>query len=206
MCRARAACLPMTCRVAVVPVTENAVQSIPSIVERANMVIATDYRYMKDSGAPPRFEEAFAFKHILNAVDSDPTFLMNRNPLDRDGERILNNFNLMTNTVQAYAQAVNRFNTAGVSAAAVTILEAADDPPRPKAVTHVGGSRSFTLAVTRGWRFERVDNNFAGPNFLRYEARLRAQYSSPRVAKMSCMGSQGVVNHWDQAENLTWFG
>lgn len=169
------------------------------------MVIATDYKYMKGTGAPPRFEEAFAFKHILNATDSDTTFLKAKLPLAKDGTRWPNQINLQTNSDRAYAQAMNRFNTTSVSSTAVTLLEVTEDPPRPKAVNLIGGAREYTLDVQRAWRFERVENNFAPPNYTKYEAKLTNQFTTPRVAKMSCMGTQGVVNHWEAADNMALF-
>ena len=60
--------------------------------------------------------------------------------------------------------------------------------------------------VVRGWKFERIDNNFLAPNATKYEAALRAQFTTPRIANMSCMQQQGVVNHWDAAQNQAWFG
>ena len=170
------------------------------------MVIATDYKYMKNLGQPPRFEEAFAFKHILNAVDSDTSFLKVTRPLDKNGVRIEPTTALQTNTDRAYAQAMNRFNTAGVSTMHETILEGAVDPPRPHSVDAIGGIRSYHFNVERGWKFERVENNFAAPNFTKYEAMLRSQFYQPRVANMSCKGAPGVVNHWDQGINQAWFG
>jgi hypothetical protein len=166
------------------------------------MTIATDYKYMKNTGATPRFEEAFAFKHILNATDSDTSFLKLTQPLDRNGGRVRV---AQTNTDRAYAQAMNRFNTHGVTAATDTILEPKVDPPRPTRIQENGGQVSYTLAVLRGWKFERIDNDHKAPNFTKYEAVLRAQFSTERTAKMSCMGQQGVVNHWDQAQNMAWF-
>lgn len=166
------------------------------------MTIATDYKYMKNSGAAPRFEEAFAFKHILNAEDSNTSFLKSTQPLDKSGNRVTVS---IANTDRAYAQAMNRFNTQGVTASFDTILEPTTITPRPHYVDK-NGHRSYHLAVERGWKFERIENNFRPPNNTKYEAVLRAQFSSPRVAIMSCMGSPGVVNHWDQSENMAWFG
>lgn len=170
------------------------------------MVIATDYKFMKNIGQPPRFEEAFAFKHILNALDSDTTFLKVTRPLDKDGARIAEGTALQLNTDRAYAQAMNRFNTAGVSTQHETLLECTENPPRPHHIDAKGGLRSYHLKVERGWKFERVENNHAAPNFTKYEAILRAQFYSARVANMSCMGAPGVVNHWDQGINQAWFG
>jgi hypothetical protein len=168
------------------------------------MPIANDYKYMRNTGPTPRFEEAFAFKHILNAEDSNTGFLKLANPLDKNGDRANLQY-LITNTDHAYAQAMNRFNTQATTAQFETILEPTVVQPKPR-VEDKSGLRTYYLDVTRGWKFERIDNNFAAPNFTKYEAVLRAEFSTPRVAKMSCMGQQGVVNHWDQAQNLNWFG
>ncbi|WP_108259610.1 hypothetical protein [Mangrovicoccus ximenensis] len=167
------------------------------------MAIATDYKYMKNAGKPPRFEEAFAFKHILNDTDSNPDFLSERRPLDKNGAR-LGLAGLIQNTGRAYAQAMNRFNTSSASAAFDTILECETITPRPT-YADLHGQRKYYLPVERGWKFERIENAFSPPNHTRYEAVLRAQFSSNRVANMSCMGSPGVVNHWDQADNMAWF-
>ena len=105
------------------------------------MVIATDYKFMKNIGQPPRFEEAFAFKHILNALDSDTSFLKVARPLDKDGVRIAEGTGLQLNTDRAYAQAMNRFNTPGVSTTYETLLECTQDPPRPHHIDAVGGKR-----------------------------------------------------------------
>jgi hypothetical protein len=167
------------------------------------MTIATDYKNMRDSGKTPRFEQAFAFKHILNAEDS-ATFLANENPLDKNGKRVTD---AIPNTDRAYTQAMNRFNTQGVSTSTETILEPVEDPPR--AIWHDdprSGKRTYTLPVQRGWKFTRIDNDNKAPNYTKYEAQLAAQFSSPRVANMSCMGTPGVVNHWDQLQNSMWFG
>ncbi len=168
------------------------------------MTIASDYKNMRNTGKTPRFEEAFAFKHILNAEDS-AAFLANENPLDKNGARITTG--LIPNTARAYTQAMNRFNTPGATAANETILEPAENPPRviwqddPRS-----GQRTYHMPVERGWKFVRVENDMKAPNFTKYEAQLAAQFTSRRDAKMSCMGTPGVVNHWDQLQNQTWFG
>jgi hypothetical protein len=167
------------------------------------MAIASDYKYMRDSGPPPRFEEAFAFKHILNLVDSDAAFLKEKRALDKHSERV---DKAQTNTNRAYAQAMNRFNTPATTAQFETILEPVEAQTKPEYNTERSGQRSYYLRVERGWKFERIDNNFAAPNYTKYEAVLRAQFTSPRQANMSCMGQPGVVNHWDQTQNQTWFG
>ena len=51
-----------------------------------------------------------------------------------------------------------------------------------------------------------IDNDNKAPNYTKYEAQLVAQFTTRRRANMSCMGAQGVVNHWDQLQNRTWFG
>jgi len=144
------------------------------------------------------------FKHILNAEDS-AGFLSNENPLNKEGERITSG--LLLNTDRAYTQAMNRFNTPGVTTAVETILECVENPPRviwekdPRS-----GITTYHLPVERGWKFIRVDNDNRAPNYTKYEAQLAAQFKSRRDAKMSCMGTPGVVNHWDQLQNQTWFG
>ncbi|MCA9062975.1 MAG: hypothetical protein KDA96_07945 [Planctomycetaceae bacterium] len=165
------------------------------------MAVATDYSYMKDSGGTPRFSQAFAFKHILNGVDSaNNDFLAEAKPL-KNGQRI----DGMTNTDCAYVQAMNRFNTSGVTAAYVTILEPVSHAPRPLREKLKSGSSQYTLQVERGWKFERIENNSKGPNYTKYEAVLVAQFGSRRVAVLSCMNQAGVVDHWDQTQNQTWF-
>ena len=166
-------------------------------------MIATSYKYMKNTGATPRFEEAFAFKHILNAVDSaNEGFLAEERALKR-GKRVDD----VTNTARAYTQAMNRFNTPGVSAAYDTILEPVVAEPRPKRIKNTrSGAVSYQLEVQRGWKFKRVENNRSAPNFTKYEAELVAVFSTPRVANLSCMEAGGVVNHWDQDQNQAWFG
>ncbi|MFT7286547.1 MAG: hypothetical protein ACI87W_000653 [Halieaceae bacterium] len=165
-------------------------------------MIATIYTYMKNAGAPPRFEEAFAFKHILNAVDG-ALFLSEARPMNRHGRREQG----CTNTDHAYAQAMNRFNTSALTATVDTILEPTVANPRPQRKKDPrSGAATYWLQVQRGWKFERVPNNNAGPNYTKFEAKLVAVFSSLREAKMSCMGNGGVVNHWDQAQNQTWFG
>ena len=167
------------------------------------MTIATDYKNMRNSGKTPRFEEAFAFKHILNAEDS-AAFLSNENPLDKHGNRVTD---AMTNTDRAYTQAINRFNTHAVTTAIETILEPVDDPPRVTPVDDPkSGKRTYTLWVERGWKFTRIDNDNKAPNYTKYEAQLAAQFTSRRTANMSCMETPGVVNHWDQLQNQVWFG
>lgn len=167
------------------------------------MAIATDYRYMKNTGKTPRFEEAFAFKHILNAVDG-ALFLNNAIPLNRHSVRLA--AGLIPNTDHAYTQAMNRFNTTGVTTTFETVLEAANDPPMPIWRDDPrSGTRTYHLPVMRGWKFTRKDNGMNGPNYTKYEAVLTAQFGTPREAKMSCT-TPGVVNHWDQAQNQTWFG
>jgi hypothetical protein len=167
------------------------------------MTIATDYKNMRNSGKTPRFEEAFAFKHILNAEDS-AAFLSNENPLDKHGNRVTD---AMLNTDRAYTQAMNRFNTPAVTATNETILEPVENPPRviwqddPRS-----GKRTYTLPVQRGWKFTRIENDNKAPNYTKCEAQLVAQFTSQRTANMSCMGTPGVVNHWDQLQNQMWFG
>lgn len=115
-------------------------------------VIAANYQYMSTGGKPPRFDPRFAFKHLLNQDDSDTTWLANTNSLDSKGERVTA---AMTNTSEAYAQAMNRFNTSGATAAFDTVLEPTADPPRPgKVVSEKGGTvRYYPFPVTRGWQF-----------------------------------------------------
>lgn len=170
------------------------------------MAIAKNYKYMKNAGATPRFEEAFAFKHILNAEDS-ALFLANSNPLDKVGARLtVGTVGLLPNSERAYTQAMNRFNTPGVTTTTETILEAADDPPKPMATKAKSGRVTYHLLVVRGWKFIRIDNNNQAPNHTKYEAQLAAQFTTRREANLSCMASPGVVNHWDQSQNGAWFG
>lgn len=115
-------------------------------------VIAANYQYMSTGGKPPRFDPRFAFKHLLNQDDSDTTWLANTNPLDSKGERVTA---AMTNTSEAYAQAMNRFNTPAPPRHSTRSWSRPPIRPGPgRVVSEKGGTvRYYPFPVTRGWQF-----------------------------------------------------
>lgn len=162
-------------------------------------VIAANYQYMSTGGKPPRFDPRFAFKHLLNQDDSDTTWLANTNPLDSKGERVTA---AMTNTSEAYAQAMNRFNTPAPPRHSTRSWSRPPIRPGPgrwcrRRAARCGTTRSPSPAA--GSSPDRQRRRRPQLHHVRgaaHQAALEPPYGEAVGDEHS-----GIVDHWDQSQN-----